>query len=67
MTRPIEQNRDQWCSTKEAAALAGRDYRTVQRWVAFGLVRTFREPGGRVLIYKPDFMPPERLPERQVS
>ncbi len=58
MTRPIEQNRALWCTVKEAASLVGRDPRTVQRWVAHDLVRTYREPGGRLLVYRPDFLPP---------
>lgn len=65
MTRPIEQNRDNWCTKKEAAALSGRDTRTIERWVVSGLVRTFREPGGRLLLYTPDFLPPSSLPARR--
>lgn len=67
MPRPIEHDRSLWCTQKEAAALTGRRLRTVQRWVASEQVRTFREPGGRVLLYMPDFLPPVRLPAARAS
>lgn len=65
MTRPIEQERSRWCTAKEAASLSGRDPRTVQRWVGAGLVRTWREPGGRLWLYKPDFCRPDALPDKK--
>lgn len=67
MTRPIEQDRANWCTKKEACALTGRDARTIDRWISADLVRTFREPGGRVMVYKPDFLPPTELPSRAAS
>jgi len=63
MTRPIEQQRTLWVTIKEAAALRGRHEDTVQRWVRAGAVRSWREPGGRVLVFRPDFMPPDELPQ----
>lgn len=64
--RPIEQDRTKWATMKEAAAETGRDLRTVQRWVSGELVRTYREPGGRVLVYRPDYLPPTQLPARRL-
>jgi hypothetical protein len=65
--RPIEQQVSQWCTVKEAVARTGRDHRTVQRWIANGQVRTWKEPGGRLLLYKPDFLPPDQLPARNAD
>lgn len=67
MTRPIERDLSKWCTVKDAVALTGRDPRTVHRWMASGQVRTFRDPGGRVLLYLPDFLPPTELPDRQAA
>jgi hypothetical protein len=65
MTRPIEQHRELWVSMKEAAALRGRHVDTIRNWIAKERVRVWREPGGRVLVFLPDFMPPQELPPRR--
>ena len=62
MTRPIEAQRDLWATAKDVASLRGRHIRTVWRWMANGTVRTWHEPGGRVLVYLPDCMPSTDLP-----
>ena len=59
MTRPIEGRAYLWISVKEAATLRGRSVKTVRAWVRLGLVREWREPGGRVLVFVPDVVPPE--------
>lgn len=60
MVRPIEQDLSRWCTIEEAARLSGRDYETIRRWVAKGAVNVWRDPGGRrVLVFKPDVLPPE--------
>jgi hypothetical protein len=66
MTRPIEQQRELWISVKEAAALRGRHVQTVYTWMRTGTVRTWYEPGGRVLVYLPDCVPPSELPPRNM-
>lgn len=65
MTRPIERQRELWVTMKEAAAMRRRHEDTVWRWVRLGAVRSWREPGGRVLVFVPDFMPPDELPPRR--
>jgi len=62
MTRPIEQQRQLWITMKEAAAIRGRHFDTVRAWVRLGIVRSWREPGGRVLVFRPDVLPPEDVP-----
>ena len=64
MTRPIEQQRALWITVKEAAALRGRHVQTVYTWISSGTVRKWIEPGGRVLVYLPDCVPPDDLPAR---
>ena len=56
--RPIETRRDDWIPIKEAAALRGRHELTVRTWVRLNLVRSWREPGGRLLVFRPDIVPP---------
>lgn len=58
MARPIDQRREDWIPVKEAAGIRGRTERTVYAWVRSGEVRSTREPGGRILVYRPDFIPP---------
>jgi hypothetical protein len=64
MTRPIETHPELWVTVKVAAAMRGRDVRTVRTWVAAGEVRAWKEPGGRVFVFLPDFTPPHELPAR---
>jgi len=65
MTRPIEQRPDLWVTVKDAAALRGRRVETVRDWIAKERGRSWREPGGRLLVFLPDFMPPQELPPRR--
>jgi hypothetical protein len=64
MTRPIEARPELWVSVKDAARLRGRHVDTIRSWMEAGRVRVWREPGGRVLVFLPDFMPPQDLPPR---
>ena len=64
MTRPIETHPELWVTVKMAAAIRGRTVRTVRTWVAAGDVRFWKEPGGRVFVFLPDFTPPQELPAR---
>ena len=64
MTRPIEQQRELWVSVKEAAHLTGRTDKTVRAWVHAGEVRACREPGGRLLVFKPELLLPVSAPRR---
>ena len=65
MTRPIEERRELWVPIKEAAALRGRRVETIRDWISKERVRFWREPGGRLLVFLPDFMPPQELPPRR--
>ena len=58
MARPIEQRREDWIEVKEAAGIRGRHPQTVYAWIRSGELRAWREPGGRILVYKPDLVPP---------
>jgi len=64
MVRPIDQRREDWIPVKEAAGIRGRRPETVYAWVRSGEVRSWREPGGRILVYRPDFLPALNLARR---
>jgi len=53
MTRPIDDQPENWIHVKEAAYLTGRRIETVYAWVHSGAVPARRQPGNRLEVFKP--------------